>query len=106
MTSSYSVARRRACLRRSSPNSRRSAGLRFRCAPACAASTCPTPWQSPFTRPGGSRDSHLPNDAHDLAPGMSSHARVVLRKTFGYAAFRDAQEAVVDHVVAGGDSLV
>jgi ATP-dependent DNA helicase RecQ len=30
----------------------------------------------------------------------------VLRKTFGYAAFRDAQGDVVDHVVAGGDALV
>jgi len=32
--------------------------------------------------------------------------RSVLRETFGYAAFRDAQEDVVDHVVAGGDALV
>src|SRR3981081_741220 len=30
----------------------------------------------------------------------------VLRDTFGYAAFRDAQEEVVGHVVAGGDALV
>jgi ATP-dependent DNA helicase RecQ len=30
----------------------------------------------------------------------------VLRDTFGYAAFRDAQGEVVDHVVAGGDALV
>src|SRR5450631_2614264 len=30
----------------------------------------------------------------------------VLRDTFGYAAFRDAQGDVVDHVVAGGDALV
>jgi ATP-dependent DNA helicase RecQ len=30
----------------------------------------------------------------------------VLRNTFGYAAFRDAQGEVVDHVVAGGDALV
>ena len=35
-----------------------------------------------------------------------SAARAVLRETFGYAAFRDAQEEVVDHVVAGGDALV
>ena len=35
-----------------------------------------------------------------------STARTVLRETFGYAAFRDAQEAVVDHMVAGGDALV
>jgi ATP-dependent DNA helicase RecQ len=30
----------------------------------------------------------------------------VLRNTFGYAAFRDAQGEVVDHLVAGGDALV
>jgi len=30
----------------------------------------------------------------------------VLRDTFGYAAFRDAQGEVVDHVVGGGDALV
>src|SRR6202163_1431570 len=30
----------------------------------------------------------------------------VLRDTFGYAAFRDGQGEVVDHVVAGGDALV
>src|SRR5882672_8866468 len=37
---------------------------------------------------------------------MLSPARTVLRETFGYAAFRGAQEDVVDHVVAGGDALV
>jgi len=30
----------------------------------------------------------------------------VLRSTFGYPAFRGDQEAVIDHVVAGGDALV
>ena len=30
----------------------------------------------------------------------------VLRDTFGFPAFRDAQAAVIDHVVAGGDALV
>src|ERR1700675_4474669 len=30
----------------------------------------------------------------------------VLRDTFGYASFRDAQEEVVGHVVGGGDALV
>jgi ATP-dependent DNA helicase RecQ len=39
-------------------------------------------------------------------PAIPSTARVILRETFGYAAFRDAQEEVVDHVVAGGDALV
>jgi ATP-dependent DNA helicase RecQ len=39
-------------------------------------------------------------------PPVSSPALDVLRDTFGYAAFRDAQSAIVDHVVAGGDALV
>ena len=39
-------------------------------------------------------------------PKILSPARNVLRKTFGYTAFRDGQEEVVDHVVAGGDALV
>jgi ATP-dependent DNA helicase RecQ len=39
-------------------------------------------------------------------PQILSPARNVLRETFGYSAFRDGQEAVVDHVVAGGDALV
>jgi len=39
-------------------------------------------------------------------PDRHSTARTILRETFGYAAFRDAQEAVVDHVAAGGDALV
>ena len=38
--------------------------------------------------------------------GSFPRALDVLRNTFGYAAFRDAQGDVVDHVVAGGDALV
>ena len=38
--------------------------------------------------------------------GTFRRAFDVLRTTFGYAAFRDAQGDVVDHVVAGGDALV
>src|SRR3977135_2910814 len=37
---------------------------------------------------------------------ISPHPIEVLRDTFGYTAFRDAQAHVVDHVVAGGDALV
>jgi hypothetical protein len=33
-------------------------------------------------------------------------ARKVLSEIFGYTAFRDGQEDVVDHVAAGGDALV
>src|SRR5882672_2358164 len=30
----------------------------------------------------------------------------VLRKVFGYGAFRGAQAAIIDHVLAGGDAMV
>jgi len=33
-------------------------------------------------------------------------ARTVLRRVFGYDRFRESQQAIVDHVVAGGDALV
>ena len=35
-----------------------------------------------------------------------STAQQILRDTFGYASFRGAQQAIVEHVVAGGDALV
>ena len=35
-----------------------------------------------------------------------SPAREVLRRVFGFPAFRGLQEATIDHVVAGGDALV
>lgn len=34
------------------------------------------------------------------------HAQQILRDTFGYTAFRGAQQAIVEHVAAGGDALV
>ncbi|MGI5338509.1 DNA helicase RecQ [Streptomyces sp. CA-181903] len=39
-------------------------------------------------------------------PGASSEALGVLRRVFGYDAFRGAQEEIIEHVVAGGDALV
>ena len=39
-------------------------------------------------------------------PTSLPRARNILREIFGYTAFRDGQEEVVDHVVAGGDALV
>jgi ATP-dependent DNA helicase RecQ len=36
----------------------------------------------------------------------ASPARQVLNEVFGYAAFRGAQEAIVEHVAGGGDALV
>ncbi|MDO8810541.1 MAG: DNA helicase RecQ [Gallionella sp.] len=38
---------------------------------------------------------------------MTTHsAQQILRDVFGYASFRGAQQAIVEHVVAGGDALV
>jgi ATP-dependent DNA helicase RecQ len=39
------------------------------------------------------------------APPLTDPARI-LHEVFGYAAFRDAQAEIVDHVVGGGDALV
>ncbi|WP_171166855.1 DNA helicase RecQ [Streptomyces sp. I05A-00742] len=38
--------------------------------------------------------------------GASSEALGVLRRVFGYDAFRGEQEEIIEHVVAGGDALV
>ncbi|MBE7523264.1 MAG: DNA helicase RecQ [Burkholderiales bacterium] len=43
-----------------------------------------------------------PRSAVDLA----SRARDTLRRVFGHDAFRDAQQAIVQHVASGGDALV
>jgi len=37
---------------------------------------------------------------------MTSSPQQILRSTFGYAAFRGEQQAIVEHVAAGGDALV
>ena len=37
---------------------------------------------------------------------MKSDSQQILRDVFGYAAFRGAQQAIVEHVAAGGDALV
>ena len=37
---------------------------------------------------------------------MPSDAQKILRSVFGYPAFRGEQEAIVDHLIAGGDALV
>ena len=36
----------------------------------------------------------------------STRARAVLRQVFGYDSFRGHQEAVINHVIDGGDCLV
>ncbi|MDD0840310.1 RecQ family ATP-dependent DNA helicase [Curvibacter sp. HBC61] len=45
----------------------------------------------------------MPSTAASLAP---SDAHTVLREVFGYEQFRGPQQAIIDHVVAGGDALV
>ncbi|MFC8534664.1 DNA helicase RecQ [Streptomyces sp. NPDC057249] len=40
------------------------------------------------------------------AAATESEARRTLHRVFGYEAFRGEQEAIVDHVVAGGDAVV
>ena len=40
------------------------------------------------------------------APASGEPPRDILRRVFGFPAFRGQQEAAVDHVVAGGDALV
>ena len=39
------------------------------------------------------------------APASEDRALKVLRTVFGYTGFRGEQRAVIDHVVAGGDTL-
>ncbi len=39
-------------------------------------------------------------------PMSQPTARQILRDTFGYSSFRGAQQAIVEHVVSGGDALV
>src|SRR5690349_11590706 len=41
-----------------------------------------------------------------MSPPPLPSAQSILREVFGYPAFRGAQAAVVDHVIAGGDALV
>jgi ATP-dependent DNA helicase RecQ len=37
---------------------------------------------------------------------MTSHPHDILRSVFGYEAFRGQQEAIIEHVIGGGDALV
>jgi ATP-dependent DNA helicase RecQ len=41
----------------------------------------------------------------ELGPEVSDASRV-LRRVFGYDSFRDGQQKIIEHVVAGGDALV
>ncbi|HJR12482.1 MAG TPA: DNA helicase RecQ [Rhodanobacteraceae bacterium] len=39
-------------------------------------------------------------------PDLAAQARAVLCDVFGYGAFRDHQQAIIEHLLAGGDALV
>ena len=41
-----------------------------------------------------------------MLPITIHSAQQILRDVFGYASFRGAQQAIVEHVIAGGDALV
>ena len=43
---------------------------------------------------------------HDTASEIGNEALGVLREVFGYTAFRGRQQAIIEHVVGGGDALV
>ena len=47
-----------------------------------------------------------PDAIEDATPDAAVQARAVLRDVFGYGAFRDRQQAIIEHLVAGGDALV
>ncbi|GII76555.1 ATP-dependent DNA helicase RecQ [Sphaerisporangium rufum] len=93
------------------------------------------PYDGPYQDPAGGPDDG-PNDGHGLAglaargaefadagaafdagapggggPGPAARppagtAQEVLNRTFGYPSFRDGQQEIIDHVVAGHDALV
>ncbi|MEU6743044.1 DNA helicase RecQ [Streptosporangium sandarakinum] len=46
-----------------------------------------------------------PEPAPEPGPEVSDAARV-LQRVFGYPSFREGQQEIIDHVVAGGDALV
>ncbi|GGP85081.1 DNA helicase RecQ [Streptosporangium pseudovulgare] len=62
----------------------------------------PEPYSGPDPEPNPVPDSE-PYPGPD--PEVSDAARV-LQRVFGYPSFREGQQEIIDHVVAGGDALV
>ncbi|WP_372443607.1 DNA helicase RecQ [Streptomyces adelaidensis] len=56
--------------------------------------------------PGAGGTAPGPGGAMGAGRPAESEALAVLHRVFGYDAFRGEQEAVIDHVVAGGDAVV
>ncbi|MFF9622141.1 DNA helicase RecQ [Streptomyces griseosporeus] len=50
--------------------------------------------------------SQAPDESAAAAGAAASEALATLHRVFGYEAFRGEQEAVIEHVVAGGDAVV
>jgi ATP-dependent DNA helicase RecQ len=48
----------------------------------------------------------VPDSLAALSADVSSQPLTILQEVFGYTAFRGQQDAIVDHVTAGGDALV
>ncbi|CAM3846754.1 DNA helicase RecQ [Castellaniella denitrificans] len=55
--------------------------------------------------PGGGRAAG-PRDAAPAQPPRYANALDALREVFGYDAFRGEQQAVIEHIIGGGDALV
>ncbi|MFM6993323.1 MAG: RecQ family ATP-dependent DNA helicase, partial [Rhodoferax sp.] len=80
-------------------------------------STCCTAlkatWTAVSTAPGSMAGGMTACPGNRCEGGLTAvaappaHAgRAILREVFGYSQYRGAQEAIIDHVVAGGDALV
>ncbi len=65
------------------------------------------PWRAFFIcRPLGGRGEPVRLSSATIAPVLSVSPLSILQDVFGYGAFRGHQQAIVDHVVDGGDALV
>ncbi len=66
--------------------------------------------QAPDNQPTGGRRGRVCARQYGFVllshtPALSPHLPI-LREVFGYDAFRGPQQAIIDHVAAGGDALV
>src|SRR4051812_38335447 len=71
-------------------------------APSCEAPRTAVRAESPVAYSASTMNA----ETLSAPPRVASAARRVLAEVFGYAAFRGAQEDIIEHVGAGGDALV
>ncbi|WP_395105209.1 DNA helicase RecQ [Actinomadura sp. SCN-SB] len=64
------------------------------------------PGFDPAFDPGTAPEGELAPLLHPAEGTGGASAAEVLRRVFGYDAFRDGQQEIIDHVVDGGDALV